>query len=65
GAASGEAVPCGPPLAFSFEPGEVDPARCEVLIELDLARSLQRDPATGALLVVPQASFLLGRGALP
>jgi hypothetical protein len=57
GATSGDVAVCGPPLAFTFDAGDVDAHRCQIVILLDLARSLQRDPATGALLLVPQASL--------
>ena len=59
GSMSGEVDVCTGPLAFTFEAGDVDAGRCRVLIQLDLVRSLQRDPATGALLLVPQASLRL------
>ncbi|WP_242338898.1 MULTISPECIES: hypothetical protein [Anaeromyxobacter] len=57
GALSGELDVCAAPLSFTFDADEVDAGRCRLVIQLDLARSLQRDPSTGALLLVPQASL--------
>lgn len=57
GAASGDVTVCGAPVAFTFQANDVDAERCRVVVSLDLSRSLQRDPATGALLLIPQASL--------
>jgi hypothetical protein len=57
GELGGPVAACAAPLAFTFDPTDVDPVRCRVVVELDLGRSLVRDPATGALLLVPQSTL--------
>jgi hypothetical protein len=57
GTMSGDVDVCAAPLSFTFDADDVDAARCHVVIQLDLTRSLRRDPATGALLLIPQASL--------
>jgi hypothetical protein len=57
GSFSGDVEVCAGPLAFTFHAGDVDAERCHVVIRLDLTRSLVRDPSTGALLLVPQATL--------
>jgi hypothetical protein len=43
---TGDLDVCTGPIAFTFDPARVDPRRCHVVVELDVARSVQ--PALGA-----------------
>lgn len=43
---TGDLDVCTGPIEFTFDPARVDPRRCHVVVELDVARSVQ--PALGA-----------------
>lgn len=44
---TGDLDVCTGPIAFTFDPARVDPRRCHVVVELDVARSVQPALAAG------------------
>ncbi|HET8541771.1 MAG TPA: hypothetical protein VFL83_17970 [Anaeromyxobacter sp.] len=49
---SGEIAACAP-VKLSFTPAQVRSGTCHVVVDLDLGRSVQRDPVTGAAFILP------------
>jgi hypothetical protein len=54
GPIAGDLEVCTSPLQFGYAPGQIDPARCAVFVDLDLGRSLQPESPAWNAAFLPQ-----------